>query len=226
MARLVPCLAHQPALTLQPLTLYEKHILPHLIDAACSQRAIMQLRQKVVSQARGKVLEVGIGSGINLSLYDPKNVEFVWGLEPSEGMRKKARHNLARSPVPVKWLDLPGEKIPLEDESADTVLLTYTLCTIPDWHLALRQMHRVLKPDGKLLFCEHGRAPNLSVRKWQDRLMPIWKPLAGGCHLNRPIREYIEQAGFVIERIDNLYADKVPRFAGYMYYGQAVKNSR
>jgi hypothetical protein len=83
-----------------------------------------------------------------------------------------------------------------------------------------------LKPDGKLLFCEHGRAPDLSVRKWQDRLMPIWKPLAGGCHLNRPIREYIEQAGFVIERIDNLYADKVPRFAGYMYYGQAVKNSR
>jgi ubiquinone/menaquinone biosynthesis C-methylase UbiE len=207
------------------VSFYENKILPHLIHAACSQPPIMHLREKVVRLAKGKVLEVGIGTGINLTFYNPRNVEFVWGLEPSAAMRQKAQRNIEKSPVPVKWLDLPGEKIPLHDESADTVVLTYTLCTIPDWSLALRQMHRVLKPDGRLLFCEHGQAPDAGVRKWQDRLTPIWKPLAGGCHLNRPVREYIEQAGFVIEEIESMYIDKAPRFAGYMSYGLAAKKS-
>lgn len=207
------------------MNFYEEKILPHLIHVACSQRPFMHLREKVVRLARGRVLEVGIGSGINLPLYNPQNVEFVWGLEPSAGMRTKAQHNVEKSPVPVKWLDLPGEKIPLEDNSVDTILLTFTLCTIPDWKLALQQMHRVLKSDGQLLFCEHGRAPDARVRKWQDRLTPIWKPLAGGCHLNRPIREYIETTGFVIEEIDNLYIDNAPRFTGYVSYGRAVKKS-
>ena len=206
------------------MNFYEDKILPHLLHIACSQRPIMHLREKVVRLARGQVLEVGIGTGINLPLYKPQQVELVWGLEPSTAMRNKAQHNLEHSPVPVTWLDLPGEKIPLEDESIDTVLLTFTLCTIPDWRLALRQMYRVLKPDGQLLFCEHGRAPDAGVRKWQDRLMPIWKPLAGGCHLNRPIQEYIETAGFVIEDIENVYIDHAPRFAGYISYGRAVKN--
>jgi ubiquinone/menaquinone biosynthesis C-methylase UbiE len=207
------------------MSFYENNILPHLIDFACSQQPIMHLRRQVVGRARGRVLEVGIGSGINLSLYDPRHVEFVWGLEPSAAMRRKAQRNIERSPVPVTWLDLPGEKISLDDDSVDTVLLTYTLCTIPDWKLALQQMHRVLKPTGKLLFCEHGRAPDAGVRKWQNRLMPIWKPLAGGCHLNRPIQEYIESAGFVIDAVEQVYAEKVPRFAGYMYYGQAAKKN-
>ena len=183
----------------------------------------MQLREKVVPLAKGRVLEVGIGSGINLPLYNPKNVEFVWGLEPSKAMRKKAEQNLRKSPVEVKWLDLPGEKIPLDHQSVDTVLLTYTLCTIPDWRAALKQMHRVLKPDGRLLFCEHGRSPDANIQKWQNRLTPIWKPLVGGCHLNRPVREYIEQCGFVIDNIQSVYVDKTPRFVGYMSYGQASR---
>lgn len=204
---------------------YDDRILPHLIHAACSQRPFMRLREKVVRLAQGEVLEVGIGSGINLPLYDPNNVDLVWGLEPSRAMRSKAQLNLDRSPVPVQWLDLPGEEIPLPDESIDTVVLTFTLCTIPSWYLALQQMHRVLKPDGRLLFCEHGRAPDAGVRKWQDRLTPIWKPMVGGCHLNRPIQRYIETAGFVIEEIENRYIRKTPRFVGYVSFGRAAKKS-
>jgi ubiquinone/menaquinone biosynthesis C-methylase UbiE len=204
---------------------YDTNILPHLIDLACSQEPIMQLREKVVPLAKGRVLEVGMGSGINLSLYRPESVEFVWGLEPSAAMRNKAYRNLQKSPVEVKWLALPGEQIPLDDDSVDTVLLTYTLCTIPDWRAALRQMHRVLKPGGRLLFCEHGRAPDAGVQKWQDRLTPMWKHLLGGCHLNRPIRQYIEQTGFVIEDIQHVYVDRAPRFVGYMSYGQASKQA-
>lgn len=204
------------------MSFYDDKILPHLLDLVCSQDPIMELRRKVVPLARGRVLEVGIGSGINLALYDASKVEFVWGLEPSHAMRDKAAKNLRKSPVPVRWLDLPGERIPLEDGSADTVLLTYTLCTIPDWSLALQQMRRVLKPGGQLLFCEHGRAPDRDVHRWQDRITPFWKPLVGGCHLNRPVREYLERGGFSIQSIDSVYVDRMPRFAGYMSYGQAV----
>lgn len=173
--------------------------------------------------AQGKVLEVGMGSGANLAFYQPDNIDVVWGLEPSLGMREKARPLVEKAAFEIRWLDLPGEQIPLEDESVDTVLLTYTLCTIPDWHKALLQMKRVLKPDGKLLFCEHGKAPDKSVQVWQNRLTPYWKKLAGGCHLNRPIAEYIQEAGFNIESLETLYAEKTPKFAGFMYYGAATK---
>ncbi|MBQ0796472.1 class I SAM-dependent methyltransferase [Zhongshania sp.] len=203
---------------------YDNKILPVIIDKACSMSAIMTLREKVVPLASGVVLEVGMGSGINLALYKPDIVDFVWGLEPSVGMRKKAQRNLDNSPVEVKWLDLPGEAIPLEDESVDTVLLTYTLCTIPDWQAALAQMHRVLKPSGKLLFCEHGLADSHAVQHWQNKITPMWKKLAGGCHLNRPISESIASCGFTINKLDTCYADGVPKIAGYMYYGEAVKS--
>ena len=146
---------------------YDNKILPVIIDKACSMASIMDLRKKVVPLARGVVLEVGMGSGINLALYEPDNIDFVWGLEPSEGMRKKAQRNLEKSSIEVKWLDLRGEDIPLDSNSVDTVLLTYTLCTIPDWQRALEQMHRVLKPNGKLLFCEHGLAETSAVQNWQ-----------------------------------------------------------
>ena len=132
------------------MSLYEEKILPHIIDRACSMGQVMKLRSQVVPKARGIVLEVGMGSGINLEFYDAAKVDLVYGLEPSLGMRKKAQPNLARSNVKVEWLDLPGEQIPLEDNSVDTVLLTFTLCTIPDWQAALEQMKRVLRPDGEL----------------------------------------------------------------------------
>ena len=205
------------------MSFYENKILPYLIDRTCSVGQVMKLRSKVVPQAHGVVLEVGMGSGINLEFYNPEHTTLVYGLEPSEGMRRKAQHNLARSPVKVEWLDLPGEQIPLEDESVDTVLLTFTLCTIPDWMAALKQMHRVLKPDGTLLFLEHGQSPDNGVHKWQDRITPVWKKIAGGCHLNRPISELIQQAGFRIEELENLYMPKTPKVAGYIYKGRAVK---
>jgi len=203
--------------------LYERYILPHMINMGCRTRSVQEQRKKVVPLAEGRVLEIGIGSGLNIPFYDSKKVEFVWGLEPSKGMRKKAQKNLEQSVVEVKWLDLPGEEIPLEDNSADTVLLTYTLCTISDWHTALRQMHRVLRPGGKLLFCEHGAAPDKSVLKWQNRINPIWKIICGGCHLNRPIPKYIEEGGFIIKKIEVQYLPKIPKFASYNYVGVAKR---
>jgi len=150
-------------------------------------------------------------------------VEFIWGLEPSEGMRKKAQRNLDCSQIKVKWIGLPGEKIPLDDESVDTVLLTFTLCTIPDWKGALEQMHRVLKPEGRLLFCEHGKAPDQRTLNWQNSINPYWKKLAGGCNLNRPISELISQSGFEVSNLDTFYLPKLPKVASYIYFGSAVK---
>jgi ubiquinone/menaquinone biosynthesis C-methylase UbiE len=181
----------------------------------------MAMRQHVVPQASGVVLEVGMGSGLNLPLYDPGKVAFVWGLEPSEGMRKLAAKRVAAAPFEVKWLDLPGEAIPLEEASVDTVLLTFTLCTIPDWKTALQQMHRVLKPDGKLLFCEHGLAPEAGVQQWQQRLNPIWKACAGGCNINRPMVDCIREGGFIIDDVHSEYMYQVPRIAGYVSWGVA-----
>jgi ubiquinone/menaquinone biosynthesis C-methylase UbiE len=203
------------------MSLYEEKILPHIIDRACSIGQVMKLRSQVVPQARGTVLEVGMGSGLNLEFYDADKVDLVYGLEPSTGMRKKARPNLAKSKVKVEWLDLPGEQIPLADNSVDTVLLTFTLCTIPDWQAALEQMKRVLRPDGELLFLEHGQSPHQSTRTWQNRITPAWKKVAGGCHLNRPITELIQQTGFRIMELENLYVPKAPKIAGYIYKGRA-----
>ena len=205
------------------MSFYEDRILPHVIDRACSMGQIMKLRSQIVPHARGRVLEVGMGSAINMEFYNADQVEMVYGLEPSAGMRRKAQPNLVRSSVKVEWLDLPGECIPLEDQSVDTVLLTFTLCTIPDWHLALEQMSRVLKPGGELLFLEHGESPDDSIRKWQNRVTPGWKKLAGGCHLNRNIADLIRHAGFDIIELENLYVPKAPKIAGYIYIGRARK---
>jgi ubiquinone/menaquinone biosynthesis C-methylase UbiE len=203
------------------MSFYEQHILPHVIDFACGDKVIMKQRQHVLAEAEGRVLEVGMGSGLNLRYYNPDKVDFVWGLEPSDGMRKKAQKNLQQSQVPVEWLGLPGEEIPLESHSADTVVLTFTLCTIPEWETALRQMKRVLKPGGKLLFCEHGAAPDEAVARWQNRVNPLWKKIAGGCHLNRNIPELISQAGFSIRELEADYLPKTPRIAGFRYRGFA-----
>jgi len=200
---------------------YREHCLPHIIHYACGLKVVQAQRQQVVPAAEGRVLEIGMGSGLNIPFYDPEKIDFVWGLEPSRGMRRKARENLCRAPFEVRWLDLPGEEIPLDDHSADTVLLTYTLCTIPDWRAALEQMRCVLKPGGKLIFCEHGIAPDHKVHQWQQRINPVWKRLAGGCHLDRPIPKLIEQCGFKIQTLDFGYLPKVAKFAGFNYWGVA-----
>ncbi|MGM0952301.1 MAG: class I SAM-dependent methyltransferase [Pseudomonadota bacterium] len=202
---------------------YEERILPHLVDKACSMGQVRHLRSQIVPHAHGRVLEVGMGSGLNLEFYNRDQVDMVYGLEPSEGMRRKAIPNIDRSPVSVEWLSLPGEQIPLPDESIDTVLLTFTLCTIPDWRKALEQMKRVLKPGGDLLFLEHGEAPHQGTRKWQHRITPAWKKVAGGCHLNRHIADLITHAGFEIQELENLYMPNAPKIAGYLYKGRAIK---
>jgi ubiquinone/menaquinone biosynthesis C-methylase UbiE len=200
---------------------YENRIVPRLIDIACGAKPVLKQREKIVPLAEGRVLEVGMGSAINIPFYDASRIEMVWGLEPSEGMRRKAAPRIAKAPFPIEWLGLPGEEIPLEDDSADTVLLTFTLCTIPDFAKALQQMRRVLKPSGRLLFSEHGEAPDESVRKWQERINPLWKRLAGGCNLNRKIPQAIEAAGFEIERIDTMYLPSTPKVAAFQYWGVA-----
>lgn len=203
------------------MSLYEQHILPYLIHAACGIGPIRSQREKIVPRARGRVLEVGMGSGLNLPLYDAGQVEFIWGLEPSPGMRRKAAANVAHAGVEVKWLDLPGEEIPLDTDSVDTVVLTYTLCSIAGWEQALDQMRRVLTPGGSLLFCEHGLAPDPAVEKWQHRLNPVWKRIAGGCHLDRPIPRLLESRGFAVRELASGYLPG-PRFATFNYWGMAV----
>jgi ubiquinone/menaquinone biosynthesis C-methylase UbiE len=203
---------------------YDKYCLPHLVNCACGLKPIVRMRQKVVPLAGGEVLEVGMGGALNLPFYDTDKGDLIWVLEPSEGMRRLARKNLRRTSIEVRWIALPAGEIPLEDESVDTVLLTFTLCSIPDWREALLQMHRVLKPEGRLIFCEHGAAPDEAVRRWQERLTPSWERIAGGCHLDRPIPEYIEEAGFRIARMEAGYSPGVPKIAGFNYWGSAVKD--
>lgn len=199
---------------------YDTYVLPHLIELACGGGDIARQREKVIPHATGRVLEVGMGPGLNLPYYDRSKVELVWGLEPSEGMRRKAAPALEASDLDVRWLDLPGEEIPLDDHSVDTVVLTYTLCTIADWERALGQMRRVLKPGGQLLFSEHGEAPDEGVRTWQHRIDPVWTRLAGGCHITRPIPRMIESAGFEFVRLESAYIPG-PKIASYHSWGAA-----
>ncbi len=201
--------------------LYERHVIPRLIDVACGGADIEAQRRKVVPRAAGRVLEVGMGPGLNLPFYDRSRVEFVWGLEPNGGMRSLAAARIEASGLEVRWLDLPGEEIPLDDDAVDTVVLTYTLCSIAGWEAALGQMRRVLKPGGRLLFSEHGEAPDQSVRTWQRRIDPVWTRLAGGCHITRRIPALIEQGGFVVEQLDEGYLPG-PKIASYHSWGSAL----
>ncbi len=203
------------------MSFYDNHILPHVIDLACGSKPVLKQREKIVPQAEGRILEIGMGSGINIPFYNPDKVEKVWGLEPSEGMREKARPRVEAAPFELEWLGLPGEEIPLDNDSADTIVLTYTLCTIPDWRAAVEQMRRVLKPGGKLLFSEHGKAPDEAVRKWQDRINPVWKKIGGGCHLNRDIPKLLTEGGFAIKKLDTMYVPSTPKVAGFTYWGYA-----
>jgi len=207
------------------LSFYENKILPHIINCACASTKVMELREQIVPLAYGNVLEVGMGSAVNMNLYNAAKVNMVWGLEPSLGMRKKALANLAKSPIKVEWLSLPGEQIPLDDNSVDCVVLTFTLCTIPDWPAAMKQIHRVLKTDGQLLFCEHGQAPDNSIRRWQNRLNSVWGRVAGGCNLNRPMMENIQNSSFTIDWFESNYIKGMPRFLSYVSFGVATKKA-
>lgn len=199
--------------------LYSKFILPKVAHILCSHEIITQQREKVVPQAKGRVLEIGIGSGLNLPFYDPEKVEYVWGLDPNEGMWKLA--DTQNIQFGVEFIHAPAEEIPLEDKIADTALVTYTLCTVSDIVETLREIRRVLKPGGELVFCEHGAAAEESVRQWQDRLNPVWRIVAGGCNLNRRIPNLIEQEGFKIREMETMYIQGF-KLASPNYSGTAV----
>jgi ubiquinone/menaquinone biosynthesis C-methylase UbiE len=199
---------------------YERHILPTALDIACGMPMISRMRQLVVPQAQGRVLEVGIGTGLNMRHYDKSRVTHITGLDPSLQLHPLARERIAQVGLPVDLIGLSAERIPLPDASFDTVLVTYTLCTIPDAGAALREMRRVLTPAGKLLYCEHGRAPDVSVQRWQDRLQAVWGPLAGGCHLGRNIPELLASAGFTPANPETRYLPG-PRPFTFHYWGVA-----
>lgn len=199
---------------------YDRHVLPYLIDFACGIKPVRRQRRKVVPRAYGRVLEIGIGTGLNLEHYDKARVGKLVGLDPSPEMHRLARKRMARTGLDVELVTLSAEQIPFEPGSFDTVLVTYSLCTIPDPVAALREMRRVLKPGGLLVFCEHGRAPDASVRRWQDRLTPTWSKFAGGCHLNRDIPALLAQGGFRCDDLETMYLPG-PRPLTFNYWGTA-----
>ncbi len=201
--------------------LYSRYVLPKVVHFTCGLKPNMRQREKVVPLALGRVLEIGIGSGLNLPYYDPSKVIKVWGLDPSPEMTAMAKQTALSVRFQVEFIESPGDDIPLDDDSIDTVLVTYTLCTIPDATPALREMARVLKPGGTLVFCEHGAAPDRVVRRWQDALDPIWTRLGGGCHLNREIPMLLQQSGFTITDMNTMYLPGW-RPANFNYWGTAI----
>ena len=181
----------------------------------------MKQREKVVPMAEGLVLEIGIGSGLNIPFYSGDRVHRLWGLDPSRELWAMAEKSVKTAGFDVQFIQGSAEKIPLDDASMDTILVTYALCTIPNVLPALGEMRRVLKPRGNLIFCEHGSAPDQGVVRWQKRINPLWKVVSGGCHLNRPIPSLIERSGFRIEMIESMY---IPGWkpASFNYWGSAT----
>lgn len=177
------------------VSFYGNWLLPRLSDLSMRQQNLVAYRQRVIRSAEGNVLEIGVGSGVNLPFYTDR-VDRVIALDPSAELLRMARGLTARTERPVELMEASAEAIPLPDRHVDTVVTTWTLCTIPDAVRALTEVRRVLKPEGKLLFAEHGLSPDAGVRGWQDRLTPVWKCVGGACHLNRPIDELIKASGF------------------------------
>ena len=204
------------------MSFYDKYILPHFLNCACGTKPIQYQREKVVPLATGLVLEIGIGSGLNIPYYNTAKVTRVLGLDPSEELNRMARKVAEEKGLAVEFILGGAEAIALPDNHVDTVLVTYTMCTIPQVAEANKEINRVLKPNGKLIFCEHGLAPDANVSKWQNRIDPYWGKIAGGCHLNRNIPALISAAGFKIESMDQMYLPGTPKFAGYNYWGTAV----
>ena len=204
------------------MSLYDKYILPSFLNCACGSKPINYQRQKVVPLAEGIILEVGIGSGLNIPFYDRAKVKKLIGLDPSPELNAMAQKMADQHDLEVEFLLSGAENIPLPDDHVDTVLVTYTMCTIPDALSANKEMLRVLKPGGRMIFCEHGLAPDAKVSKWQSRIDPFWGKIAGGCHLNRDIPELIRSSGFQIQTMDEMYLPSTPKFAGYNYWGIAT----
>lgn len=204
------------------MNIYEKYVLPRLIDLVMRNKADTRERARFIPLASGTVMEVGIGSGLNVPFYGPK-VEKLYAVDPSLELWKLARRRVKGATFPIEFIALSAESIPLEDAAVDAVVTTWTLCSIPDAAKALTEMRRVLKPQGHLVFVEHGRAPDARVLLWQNRLNPAWKRVAGGCNLNRKIDDLITDAGFRLRQIETAYSSG-PKPMAYLYKGIAQRD--
>lgn len=202
---------------------YDEHVVPRFIQCACSAPGIMKVREQVVPLASGAVFEIGCGGGINQQFYDHAKVTSYAGMDPSAKGLDYARAAAAKQGWAADIRPGFGEAIPFDDASFDSVLCTFTLCSVGDQAQTLKELRRILKPGGRLLYAEHGRAPDSGVQKWQDRIEPVWKRLAGGCHLTRPVTRAVEQAGFQVHELGERYMPKTPRWAGWMEWGEAIK---
>jgi ubiquinone/menaquinone biosynthesis C-methylase UbiE len=202
------------------VSLYHHYVFPRLLDLAMSSRLLRKPRDRTLAPARGRILEIGFGTGMNLTHY-PANVKRIEAIDPDLDLDRLSMPRIARAAIAVDFHHLDAAHLPFEDARFDTVVSTFTLCSIPDVVHALGEIRRVLKPDGQFLFLEHGRAPDAGVARWQDRLNEAWKPLAGGCHLNRPVRTLVEEAGLTLDRAEAYYLRRAPRFLGYLTEGVA-----
>lgn len=200
---------------------YEAHVMPRLIGCACSNGELMKRRALVVPQATGDVFELGCGGGLNQQFYDRERVLSLAGIDPHEKLLADARESARNNGWSADFRQGIGEAIPFPDRLFDTVVCTFTLCSVQDAPQVLAEMRRILKPGGQVLFLEHGRAPDARVAKWQDRIEPIWMPLAGGCHLTRPIGAAFRGAGFAVEPMGQGYLPKAPKFAMWNEWGAA-----
>ncbi len=204
---------------------YRDRVYPHIVTALGNPKPIQKIRQQVIPLAQGTVLEVGVGPGVNFAYYDPAKVSKLYALEPNPGMVKRAENQRRQTKLEVTFLDLPGEQIPLPEASIDTVVSTFTLCTIPGLAHAIRGIGRVLKPDGQFLFFEHGLSPDARVRRWQERTEPLFQWAFEGCHVTRDIPALIKQGGFRVESLETGYLARFPKSGSYYFWGVARPES-
>lgn len=203
---------------------YRDHVYPRLVSALGDPKPIQEVRQRMIPLAQGEVLEIGVGPGVNFVHYDPKKVSKIYALEPNPGMIRLADQH-RRTELNVEFLDLPGERIPLGDGSVDTVVSTFTLCTIPGVTEAIRGIGRVLRPGGQFLFFEHGLSPDIRVRRWQERTEPLFQWAFEGCHVTRDIPALIKEGGFRVERMETGYLARFPKSGSYCFWGVARPGS-
>jgi ubiquinone/menaquinone biosynthesis C-methylase UbiE len=198
---------------------YDRHIMPRLIGCACATKPIMKQRAKIVPQAAGDVLELGMGGGLNLAFYDPRKVVRVTGVDPSEALRARALKAPRPDGLDVRMEAGVGEALPFEDQRFDCVICTFTLCSVESPTEVLAEAKRVLKPGGRFLFCEHGLSPDVGIAVWQRRIEPLWKMIAGDCHLTRPVAETLRRGGLTLDKVETMSLPNSPRIAAWNEWG-------